>query len=640
MRRRLKMNKMIGFGFLFVTIVLVVVAVTTLIQVARTSQLTTELIHEVEPMEQESVRVLNGVNMSLAALRGWVLINDEAFKLERAASWSGEIKPAIARLKEHIDSSGSSEVDPATLARERIESLSPYEKVMLVEYQLGELEKHQKDIEAIAQSEDNVKANKILLTEAAPQADRVFAAITTMINEEAELEPTQERKQLLTHMANFRGSFAMGLANIRVFLLTGDPVHREQFDTQWAINETALENIEQNNSLLMGAQLAAWNSIRSDRAEFRDLAEKMFISRSAKDWNTAISGLRDNAAPLGSSIRETLESLVEDDLTPLVNQKTIEVEQNEFLLKTIVWSMLILGVVSSGVCGWWITSDFNKLSASIKSLLSDLGTSSQEINAAARQQVASMTESSSSINEISSTAEEFKATIQEFVDRARAVRQAAEEMAKRAGEGVDLTNLTADRNDDVRRSFAATAESILRLSEQMQQITQITTLVNEIAEQTKLLALNASIEAARAGEEGRGFAVVATQVRELANQSKEASSRIASQINDIQSSVQTVIKTSEDGNQKSTDSSQIGQQMAEAFQEIVEAIEQTTDAMSQMDQAARQQESGMADLVTGITEIDSGAKETLTTAEQTQKAIALVERRSQELSEIVSRLKG
>ena len=145
-------------------------------------------------------------------------------------------------------------------------------------------------------------------------------------------------------------------------------------------------------------------------------------------------------------------------------------------------------------------------------------------------------------------AEELKSTIQEFVDRARAVREAAEEMSKRAGIGLNLTQAAALKNDDVRMSFEAAGGSILKLSQQMQQITQITMSVNEIAEQT-------------------------------------------------------------------------------------------TDAMRQMDHAARQQESGMSDLVTGIAEVDAGSKETLTTAQQTQKAIAAIEQRSKELSKIVARLK-
>jgi methyl-accepting chemotaxis protein len=641
MMTKLKMGTKISLGFLFVTLVLVIVAAATLIQVARTSATTKELIERDQPMAEESVRVLNGVNESLATLRGWMLIKDERFKTERSAAWTDTVNPAIARLRAHFVEAGHVQSDDVTgLKRKSLESLTPFEKVLFVELALGELEEAQQELEDIAQTDDNIPAYKILLTESVPQARDITTSATALIDEEASLDATAERKQLLTNLANFRESFTAGTANLRAYLLSGDEAFHKSFDEQWRINQIAYDAIEGNAALLMGEQPKAWGALKTKRAAYEPFPQKIFASRSSKNWNKAISGLSDNAAPLALLIRNTLESLLTDDLRPAVTAKRATVDSSIALLKAIVWTLMLVGVVASGLCGFVTTADFNRLGESIKTLLSELRASSQEISAASQQQVASMTESTASINEISSTAEEFKATIQEFVDRARAVREAAEEMAKRAADGLNLTKATALKNDEVRMSFEAAGGSILKLSQQMQQITQITTSVNEIAEQTKLLALNASIEAARAGEEGRGFAVVATQVRELANQSKEASSRIASQIADIQGSVQTVISNSGQGNQKLTDANEMGQQMAQAFQEIVNAIQHTTDAMRQMDQAARQQESGMSDLVTGIAEVDAGSKETLTTAEQTQKAIAAVDERSRELSKIVAQLKS
>ena len=162
---------------------------------------------------------------------------------------------------------------------------------------------------------------------------------------------------------------------------------------------------------------------------------------------------------------------------------------------------------------------------------------SKEIAIGVQQQVGGLTETATSLNQMTTTAEQFKATIQEFVDRARAVQDAIEETASQAAEGRTLTQQSADRSEAARDNAQSAGESVLRFTEQMQRIGEITIVVNEIAEQTKLLALNASIEAARAGEEGRGFAVVATQVRELANQSKEAAIRINGMIGDSQKSL-------------------------------------------------------------------------------------------------------
>jgi methyl-accepting chemotaxis protein len=268
-----------------------------------------------------------------------------------------------------------------------------------------------------------------------------------------------------------------------------------------------------------------------------------------------------------------------------------------------------------------------------------LTTAAAQIATAAQQQVTSLSETGTALNEVTTTSEEFKATMQEFADRARAVQEAAEETTKRTHKGREMSQDSADRINRVRKNAQEAGESVLRLTEQMQRIGEITASVNEIAEQTKMLALNASIEAARAGEGGRGFAVVATQVRELANQSKEAAGRIEHLISETQKSMQSVAAKIEEGSRLSTDSSEIVRQVAQAFEEIAKAIEQTTEAMKQINAGARQQEQGISELVSSITEIDSSSKESLASAEQTQRAILAINQQIQKLNEAMAKFR-
>jgi methyl-accepting chemotaxis protein len=266
-------------------------------------------------------------------------------------------------------------------------------------------------------------------------------------------------------------------------------------------------------------------------------------------------------------------------------------------------------------------------------------TASAQIATAAQQQVASMSQTGTALNEVTTTSEEFKATMQEFADRARAVQEATEETTKRTQKGREMSQDSADRITRVRKNAQEAGESVLRLTEQMQRIGEITASVHEIADQTKMLALNASIEAARAGEGGRGFAVVATQVRELANQSKEAAGRIEHLISETQKSMQNVAAKIEDGSRLSTDSSEIVRQVAKAFEEIAKAIEQTTEAMKQINTGARQQEQGISELVSSITEIDSSSKESLASAEQTQRAILAINQQIKKLNEAMAKFR-
>ncbi len=302
--------------------------------------------------------------------------------------------------------------------------------------------------------------------------------------------------------------------------------------------------------------------------------------------------------------------------------------------------VLILGtiaaVVLNSVAGVLIVRSIGRSLGECTAATQKLSMSSTEIATGAQQQVTSLNQTATSLNEITTTAEEFKATMQEFADRARAVQEAANETAKQSAEGRTLTQESATRIEQVRVNSQAAGESVLKLAEQMQRIGEITATVNEIADQTKLLALNASIEAARAGEEGRGFAVVATQVRELANQSKEAAGRIESLISGTQKSMQDVVRKIESGSRLSEESTGIVRRMTSAFDEIAQAIQQTTSAMGQISTGAKQQEMGITELVSSITEIDSASKESLASAEQTRKAILSIDERIKQLDQTMA----
>ena len=301
--------------------------------------------------------------------------------------------------------------------------------------------------------------------------------------------------------------------------------------------------------------------------------------------------------------------------------------------------------VSKGEMGK-VAAAFNSMSRSLKELLTQnqtltgqLTSSSQQIATASQQQVSSLAESTASLNQISTTAEEFKTTIQEFGDRARAVQEAANETAKHAVEGRALAQRSAEQTEAVRDDARSAGETVLQFVDQMQRITDITDTVNEIAEQTKLLALNASIEAARAGEEGKGFAVVATQVRELANQSKEAAGNISTLISDTQRSLQSVVKQIEQGSRKSDETATMVNTLADRFEQMVAAFTQTADAMTQITGGALQQEESIVQLVLGLNELESASKQLAISAEQTQKSIADIDEQIGTLNQTMAKFK-
>lgn len=116
------------------------------------------------------------------------------------------------------------------------------------------------------------------------------------------------------------------------------------------------------------------------------------------------------------------------------------------------------------------------------------------------------------------------------------------------------------------------AELILELSEYIQQIGSIIGLVEDIAEQTNMLALNAAVEAARAGEHGKGFAVVAGEIRKLADESKQATTKISSLINDIQHTTNSTVMATEEGSKEIESGVKLAGNIDENFKALNEAL--------------------------------------------------------------------
>jgi methyl-accepting chemotaxis protein len=115
------------------------------------------------------------------------------------------------------------------------------------------------------------------------------------------------------------------------------------------------------------------------------------------------------------------------------------------------------------------------------------------------------------------------------------------------GDGKQSVQASIEAMHRIQEHMASIAESIVRLSEQGQTIGEIIATVNDLAEQSNLLAVNAAIEAAKAGEQGKGFAVVAQEVKSLAEQSKQATAQVRTILNDIQTAMSAAVMATEQG---------------------------------------------------------------------------------------------
>jgi methyl-accepting chemotaxis protein len=254
----------------------------------------------------------------------------------------------------------------------------------------------------------------------------------------------------------------------------------------------------------------------------------------------------------------------------------------------------------------------------LQSLVSDfqgalqrLETDTQAILDATSKQINMANEQDTVVTETTATVNEVRATVTETAERAQSVAETAQLSVNISRTGQEAVIETIDGMDVIRKRVEDIADNILVLSEHTQQIGEIIATVNSLADQSRMLALNASVEAARAGEEGKGFAVVAMEVRNLADQNRDATVQVREILGEIQRATNSAVMVTEEGS-KGVDSGQhLVNKAGESIRELSRAIEDAALAAMQIAASTRQQTIGMDQLTGAMRTIKHVTTETV-----------------------------
>jgi len=261
-------------------------------------------------------------------------------------------------------------------------------------------------------------------------------------------------------------------------------------------------------------------------------------------------------------------------------------------------------------------NNLNNMNTGLRDMLGNLqeavnvlASSTNQILAGTAEMSTSATETATSVSETTTTMEEVKQTAKQMSHNATVVSETAQGTAQLSELGKKSVEDTISVMGKIKEQVDFVANNIVKLSEQSQAIGAIISSVNDLSNQSNLLAVNASIEAAKAGEQGKGFAVVAQEVRSLAEQSKEATNQVRTILNDIQKAISGAVMATEQSakaveagmNQSQTAGDSIGKmtegimksvqtaiQIAASTNEQVAGIEQVASAMENIKKATEQ----------------------------------------------------
>jgi methyl-accepting chemotaxis protein len=275
----------------------------------------------------------------------------------------------------------------------------------------------------------------------------------------------------------------------------------------------------------------------------------------------------------------------------------------------------------------------------IRESVNVLGSSAGEILATTTQVASGAAETATAVSETTTTVEEVRQTAQVSSQKARYVSESAQKAAQVSQGGRKSVEESIAGMNRVRERMESIAESIVRLSEQSQAIGEITATVNDLAEQSNLLAVNAAIEAAKAGDAGKGFAVVATEVKSLAEQSRQATAQVRAILNDIQKATSAAVMATEQGTKAVEAGVKQSTEAGQSIQLLAEGTVEAAQAATQIAASSQQQVAGMEQVALAMENIKQASVQNVAGTKQAEAAARDLHDLGQRLKQLVEHYK-
>ena len=323
---------------------------------------------------------------------------------------------------------------------------------------------------------------------------------------------------------------------------------------------------------------------------------------------------------------------MDDEESHLLEGRARDAEASTALATAVIaWGSLAAIALTVAV-GWVISRG---LARQVGGAAHNMKTSATELQTAANQQASGAAEQATAMSEIATTISELLATSRQIAESSKRVAQIATETAASARSGTATIARGNDASAAVRRHVDAIVTHMLELGKKSQQIGSVLDIVSELAEQTNILAINASIEAAGAGESGRRFGVVAAEIRNLADRVGASTKEIRSLIEEVRSSVNTTVMATEAGS-KAVDvgAGQVAE-VATSFTQIAQLVSTTTEAAREIELSTKQQATAVEQVNVAITNVAQASRESEASTAQTLQTSAQLSRLSSELLQIV-----
>jgi methyl-accepting chemotaxis protein len=286
-----------------------------------------------------------------------------------------------------------------------------------------------------------------------------------------------------------------------------------------------------------------------------------------------------------------------------------------------------------------MTENLRSIIGQVSSTSTQVAAASNQLQATAEQIAAGAEEVAAQAGSVATAGEEMSATSSDIAQNCQMAAEGAQRATQSAGNGAEVVKRTVNVMEQIACKVQETSKTVENLGARSDQIGAIIGTIEDIADQTNLLALNAAIEAARAGEQGRGFAVVADEVRALAERTTRATREIGEMIKAIQNETRGAVTAMEQGVKQVETGTMEAQRSGQALQEILQQVNDVAMQINQVATAAEEQTATTHEISSNMQQITEVVQQTSHGAQESATAAAQLNGNAEELQKLVRRFK-
>jgi methyl-accepting chemotaxis protein len=663
----LKISAKLIVGFGISVLLLGVVLFTGISSLSKVNDEVTVIVDDLFPKTVIANEMIDAVNDNARALRNMIISNDKAIEyeaLDRFKKATELVTKHVNSLTETIKSEKGKEL-LAAMQKVRTEQYFPARERLLNEYNAGNME----------------RVNELLFGEMRDAQNKYLSSLKDIINFQTELVVLGGNSVHEAYSTAFITMLVVGIIAlifviIFAWLITKNivrPVTMVQ-DRMMQLESVCLTNLGDGLNLLSKGDLSKKLEKSTQKL---NLDQKDEIGQMAKVFDSMLikaqGGIDAYETTRGTIVRlsQELGKVIEDAKNGLLDNRG---DENKFegVYKELIGGLnqtldavilpvqdgaKILEVMTTGDFTPRVTADYkgqhrmikdsiNKLGDSISRILKEVtdavqatASSSTQISSSSEEMAAGAQEQSAQTTEIAGAIEQMTSTILQTTKNASTAAEQAKSAGLAAEEGGIVIRETIEGMNRIADVVKNAAQTVHELGASSEQIGTIVQVIDDIADQTNLLALNAAIEAARAGEQGRGFAVVADEVRKLAERTTKATKEIGDMIKKIQKDTGGAVKSMELGTSEVEKGIKYAEKSGKSLNEIIVNANTVVDVINQVAAASEEQSSAAEQISRSIEGISSVTHQSAAGVQQIAKAAGDLNNLTVDLQNLVEQFK-